>query len=104
MGSPLPSVAVPSALLCFSYVGAATPQTGYMEKISITHSYALACGDVHEDPQERQERLGTKTKKSRNCLRDLDLPYFMRNILTDGAEGGIRDTVAPLFSSSYGKT
>ena len=32
----------------------------------------------------------TKTKKSRNCLRDLDLPYFTRDFLTGGAEGGIR--------------
>ncbi len=35
-------------------------------------------------------RQETKTKKSRNCLRDLDLPYFMRNFLTGGAEGGTR--------------
>ena len=35
-------------------------------------------------------RQGTKTKKSRNCLRDLDLPYFMRIFLTDGAEERIR--------------
>ena len=39
-------------------------------------------------------RQETKTKKSRNCLRDLDLPYFMRNILTGGAEGGTRTPTA----------
>ena len=32
----------------------------------------------------------TKTEKPRNCLRGLDLPYFMASFLTDGAEGGIR--------------
>ena len=31
-------------------------------------------------------RQETKTKKSRNCLRDLDLPHFMGNFLTYGAE------------------
>ena len=35
-------------------------------------------------------RQETKTEKSRNCLRDLDLPYYMRNSLTGGAEGGTR--------------
>ena len=35
-------------------------------------------------------RQETKTKKPRNCLRGLDLPYFMGNFLTYGAEGGTR--------------
>ena len=78
------------ALLGFSYAGAVPLQKGFLGKNSVTHSYALACRDVHENPQEREVRQETKTKKSRNCLRDLDLPYFMRNFLTDGAEGGTR--------------
>jgi len=57
---------------------------------SVTYSYDLACSDIHKNPKERQVRQETKSKKSRNYLRDLDLPYFMRNILTGGAEGGIR--------------
>ena len=49
-------------------------------------------------------RQETKTKKSRNCLWGLDLPYFMGNFLTDGAEERTPSMGAPLFSDFYRKT
>jgi hypothetical protein len=74
------------ALQCFSYAGAVPAEREFEAEDSVTHSYALACREVHENPQVRQVRQGTKTKKPRNRLLDLDLPYFMGNFLTYGAE------------------
>ena len=34
-------------------------------------------------------RQETETKKSRNCLRDIDLPYSMRIFLTDCERSGL---------------
>jgi hypothetical protein len=81
-----------------------TLQRGFWGKNSVTHSYALACRDVHENPQEREVRQETKTKKPRNCLRGLDFPYFMGNFLTDGAEERTPSVGAPLFSDFNRKT